>query len=158
METLVVYDSQFGNTRKLAESMARAAQTHGRARLLGLDMVVPSDLGAVDLLLIGGPTQRHGLSARMRQFTDGLNASARSGMVAASFDTRYRMSTAISGSAARAIAKRLKRSGIHVFADPESFFVTREKPPTLEAGEIERAATWASRLANSCSLSHWCAA
>jgi hypothetical protein len=36
----------------------------------------------------------------------------------------------------------LKRTGAHIVAPPESFFVTREDPPTLIPGEIDRAKTW----------------
>jgi flavodoxin len=158
METLVVYDSKYGNTRTLAEAMAAAAGTNGRARLISLEEDIPDQLGSVDLLIVGGPTQQHGLSARMRQFADGIETRTTTATLAATFDTRYRMSPLIAGSAARGIAKRLKRSGIDVFVEPESFFVTRGGTPQLESGEIERAATWAAQLVNRTTLSKWCAA
>lgn len=157
METLVVYDSNYGNTRRLAETMAEAITAHGTVRILGLQSVVPTDLGVVDLLIVGGPTQEHGLSPRMRQFTDALSASPDTRLIAATFDTRYRMPIAMSGSAARRIARRLKQRGIHVFVEPESFFVSRTGHD-LESGEIERATAWAGRVSNSCALSRWCAA
>lgn len=158
METLVVYDSKFGNTRQLAEIIAEAAKAHGCVRLLGLDKVLPQSLGAPDVLIIGGPTQAHGISARMRQFVDGLETGPANGTVAATFDTRYRMPRAISGSAAKSIARRLKRRGLHMFVPPESFFVTKDSAPQLESGETERAAAWAKRLVIRCALSRWCAA
>jgi hypothetical protein len=57
------------------------------------------------------------------------------------------MATWLSGSAARSIAGRLRRAGVKVVTQPESFFVTRGAEPQLEVGEDVRAAAWASDLA-----------
>ena len=157
METLVVYDSKFGNTRKIAEAVADGLSTHGPVRLLGLDKLPPKALGTVDLLVVGGPTQAHGISARMRQFVDSLETRSTTSMAAATFDTRFRMPAAISGSAAKTIARKLRRAGVRMFASPESFFVTRGVP-ALEPGETDRAAAWAKSVADRLALSQWCAA
>jgi flavodoxin len=157
MESLVVYDSKFGNTKKLAEAIADGLRCVGSVRLLGLDKLPPKDVGTVDLLVIGGPTQVYGMTARIRQFVDLLETRSATGMVAATFDTRFRMPAALSGSAARLIARKLRQAGIRVFTRPQSFFVSRGVPE-LEQGEAERAAEWAKDLAVSLALSHWCAA
>jgi flavodoxin len=157
MESLVVYDSKFGNTKKVAEAVADGLHTYGPVRLLGLDKLPPQDLGKVDLLFVGGPTQAHGLSARMRQFLDALETRSATGMVAATFDTRFRIPATISGSAARKIAGKLRRAGVLMLTRPESFFVSRGVP-ALESGETERAAAWAKRIAHQLALSRWCAA
>lgn len=158
METLIVYDSKFGNTKKVAETIAEALKPYGAVQVCSLDTLLPEKLGTVDLLIVGGPTQAHSISARMRQFTDGLEAGSGVGMVAATFDTRYRMPAAISGSAAKTIAKRLQRAGVHVWVAPESFFVTRGGSPQLEAGEAERAAAWGKSLGTHLAVASWCAA
>src|SRR5207245_11562262 len=106
MECLVCYDSQFGNTKKLAEAIADGLCGLGSVRLLGLDRPPPKDLGTVDLLIVGGPTQLRRMSARMREFLDLLETKTASGMVAVTFDTRYRVPAAFSGSAARLIARK----------------------------------------------------
>jgi flavodoxin len=157
MESLVVYDSKFGNTKKVAEAIADGLAGHGPVRLLGLDKLPPQNLGPVDLLFIGGPTQAHAMTARMRQFVDTLSAGPANGMAVASFDTRLRMPAVISGSAAKTIARKLRRGGVRIFAAPESFFV-RGSPPQLEEGETERAANWAKSVVDRLALSHWCAA
>lgn len=157
MANLVVYDSKFGNTKKVAEAIADGLGGHGPVRLLGLDELPPQNLGTVDLLFIGGPTQAHAMTARMRQFVDALEAKPGSSMAAATFDTRLRMPAVISGSAAKTIARKLRRGGVRIFAGPESFFV-RGSPPQLEEGETERAAKWAKGVADRLQLSHWCAA
>jgi flavorubredoxin len=157
MQSLVVYDSKFGNTKRVAEAVADGLRTHGPVRLLGLDTILPQDLGQPDLLFIGGPTQAHGISARMRQFLDALEARSGTGMVATTFDTRFRMPPIISGSAAHTIARKLQHKHVRLFAPPESFFVSRGVPE-LEEGEAERAAAWANSVARNLALSHWCAA
>lgn len=144
METIVMYDSKFGNTRHLAEAIGQELQAHGRIRVLGVDRS-NGELGTFDLLVVGGPTHAHGLSAPMRQFLDALTPEAH-GAVAAAFDTRYRMSPILSGSAAKMIAKRLGRIKFKLVAPPESFFVTRGEAH-LEEGELARARAWAGALA-----------
>jgi flavodoxin len=157
MESLVVYDSRFGNTQKVAEAVADGLRARGAVRLLGLSTVLPQKLGRVDLLFVGGPTQAHGMSARMRQFLDALETRSAPGMLAATFDTRFRLPALISGSAAKTIARKLRRAGVRMFAPPESFFVS-PGVPELEEGETERAAAWAKDIADRLALSHWCAA
>lgn len=158
MESLVVYDSKFGNTKKLAEIIAEALKPHGAVQLYGLDQMPSESLGRADLLVVGGPTEAHGMSARMRQFLDALDTGRASGTRAAAFDTRYRMPVFLSGSAARTIRKILSHRGLRFLAPAESFFVTRATPTELEEGEAERAASWAKRLATSLQLSQICAA
>jgi flavorubredoxin len=157
MESLVVYDSKFGNTKKVAEAIAAGLAGHGPVRILGLDRLPPQNLGPVDLLFIGGPTQAHAMTARMRQFVDALRARPANGMAVATFDTRLRMPAVISGSAAKTIARKLQSVGLRTFTAPESFFV-QGTPPQLEEGETERAANWAKGVADRLALSHWCAA
>jgi flavodoxin len=157
MESLVVYDSKFGNTKRVAEAIAAGLAGHGPVRLLGLDKIPPQNLGPADLLFIGGPTQAHTMTARMRQFVDALRAKPAKGMAIATFDTRLRMPAVFSGSAAKAIARKLMSAGVRIFAAPESFFV-RGSLPQLEDGETERAANWAKGVADRLALSHWCAA
>ena len=157
MESLVVYDSTFGNTRKVAEAIAHGLGAHGPVRVLGLNKLIPQNLGTVNLLVVGGPTHAHGITARMRQFLDELETRPGTGMVAATFDTRYRMPKVISGSAARTIARKLRHAGLRQFAPPASFFVSRQGRQ-LEPGETERAQTWAKNVVERLALSHWCAA
>lgn len=158
MEALVIYDSKFGNTKKIAETIGEALRRYGTAQVYSLEKPLPEQVGTIDLLVIGGPTQAHGISPRIRQFTDGIAVGVGGGVMAATFDTRLRWPTVLSGSAAKTIAKRLKRAGVNVCVEPESFFVTRDAHPQLEPGELERAAHWAKRLASHWALDKWCAA
>ena len=147
MHTLVIYDSKFGNTEKIAQAIARGVGTLGSVRVM--DTVEAADFARSrderpDLLLLGGPTQRRGPSPALRAFVDALPASL-VGVPVASFDTRYRGATLIMGSSAAQVAKILRKANGELVASPESFFIVRGGPlelQTLEASEIERAEAW----------------
>lgn len=145
MNTLMIYDSTFGNTEHLARVMADRLAECGTVRLFRVPEDGEFGVQDVDVLVVGGPTQRHGTSQAMRAFLDSLPRHQMNGLRAAAFDTRYRMSAWKSGSAARSIASRLKRAGASLVVPPESFFVAEREGP-LEKGERERAEQWAEQV------------
>jgi flavodoxin len=152
MLTVVVYDSSFGNTAKVARAIASGAGTPGSVRVMSAAEATAPFSERPDLLLVGGPTQRHRLSPMLRNFLDALPRGSLKGVQAASFDTRYRMTALLSGSAAGEAAGRLRKAGCRLIAPPEGFFMERDLPPKgekrrhelegLEAGELERAQEW----------------
>ena len=145
MFTLVVYDSKFGNTERIAQAIARGAATLGSVRVANIADAAPSLAAGPDLVLVGGPTQRRSMSPGLRGFLEALPAGSLAGAATASFDTRYRGSTWLMGSAAAEAAKGLQRAGSRLAAPPESFFMNRGGPverQSLEAGELERAEAW----------------
>ena len=152
MQTFVVYDSKFGNTERIADAIARGLGTLGSVLVMDTaEAVGQQRADRPDLLLIGGPTQRRSSSPALRAFVDALPASLR-GVPVATFDTRYRGSTWLMGSAAADVAKVLRKAGGELVAPPESFFMGRGGPlerQTLEAGEIERAEAWGRTVAAS---------
>jgi hypothetical protein len=75
-----------------------------------------------------------------------LASRAGDGKRAAAFDTRIEKSALVTGAASREIAKRLRRRGFDVFADPESFFVEDSEGPLAE-GELDRTKAWGASLA-----------
>lgn len=145
MNTLIIYDSTFGNTAQLARAMADTLGKHGTARVVQADRASLLEMKEVDLLLVGGPTQRHGMSPAMRAVLESLPRRSLHGVNAVAFDTRYHMSAWKSGSAASRIDSKLKRAGASLIMAPESFFVAEREGP-LEEGELERAAHWAEEI------------
>jgi hypothetical protein len=163
MRSLVVYESSFGNTQRIAEKIAAALAPEGEVHLVSVDEPLPS-LDEVDLLVVGGPTHVHGLSSpRSRQgaldqgaegdvgigargWIDTLPNGARGPRVAA-FDTRAHKPALLVGSAAAGISRRLRQHGYALAAEPESFFVEGTSGP-LEEGELERAWEWGRTLAS----------
>ena len=144
MLTVVIYDSKFGNTERIAQAIARGAASHGQVRLLRADEMVALPAERPDLLLVGGPTQRRGMSPGLRAAIGVVAASVQE-IPFATFDTRYRGAKLLMGSAAIEAAKGLARTGGRSAALPESFFVARSgklETQLLESGEIERAEAW----------------
>ena len=58
MKAIVIYDSQFGNTEKIAQTIRDALSDTAETRLMRASSVAPRDLMAADLLVVGSPTQR----------------------------------------------------------------------------------------------------
>lgn len=114
--------------------------------------LVGAALDGYDLVVIGAPTQAHGVSPGMKPFLDSLEAPVWRGKAVAIFDTRLRGPVILWGSAAKTIAQRVRRAGATLVAAPESFFVSMGKQPQLETGETERARSWAAKLANHVAL------
>jgi flavodoxin len=145
MNTLIMYDSTFGNTEHLARAMADELAYYGTVRLLRVLEGGAFERGETDVLIVGGPTQRHGTSLALRAFLESIPRRTLRGLAAAAFDTRYHMAAWKSGSAAHRIASRLKRAGALLVVPPESFFVAEREGP-LEQGELERAVQWAEQI------------
>lgn len=145
MNTLVLYESQYGNTQKVAELVGKALEAHGPVRVTSIVNYQPALLIDVDLLVIGAPTQAHGMTVPMKEFVDRLEART-DGLPVAIFDTRVKGPMLLWGSAARAIASRLAEKGFREIGGPENFIVSFTRPPQLASGEEEHASAWATKL------------
>ena len=147
MKVLIVYDSVYGNTEKIAKAIGGAIT--GDVKVLRLSEVNPAELAAVDLLVVGSPTQGGRTTPAIKEFLSKIPANALKNISVASFDTR--LSTrlvGIFGYAAGKIAESLKTKGGTLILPPEPFFVKGREGP-LKEGELERAASWAKRLLES---------
>lgn len=163
MNALVVYESMYGNTRRIAEAVARGLG--GAAVRVGA--ADPAAVAVADLLVVGGPTHIMGMSrpksreaARqaasqdpaLRLEPDAAGPGLRewlasldgAGRAAAAFDTRLRMPGWI-GHAAPRIARQLRRTGHRLVRPPASFFVSKQT--VLLDGELRRAEAWGAHLA-----------
>ena len=145
MQTVVLYDSRFGNTEAVARAIAKGAAGSSSVTLLDTEAATREQFAArPDLVIVGGPTHNHGPSAGLKALA-GLVASRLPGVAAACFDTRYRGPVLLMGSGAAATAKSLAKAGSILSAPPESFFIVRKgsvATQVLEPGEIERAEAW----------------
>lgn len=163
MRALVVYESMFGNTAKIAREVAEGLAAHGQVELRSIREAPIAPDEALDLVVVGGPTHAFSMSrpatredARrqgagpaadgpgLREWLDGLHAGAHHPMVVA-FDTRVTKVRRIPGSAARKASKVAGSLGYSVAERPESFFVEDVDGP-LAAGELGRARAWGDRI------------
>jgi flavodoxin len=144
MKVLVVYDSVYGNTQKIAEAIGSAAGS--AAEVVRASQVDPERLAAVDLLVVGAPTQGGRPTKPVQDLIAGLPEAAVKGKKFASFDTRYSgRFVKVFGFAADRIAEVLSTKGGQIVSTPQAFFVSGKKGP-LKEGELERAANWAKDL------------
>jgi flavodoxin len=153
MKTIVIYASRYGNTHRVAEAIVSALRNRGSALLLAADDTPDHLPEGTDLLIVGGPTEQHGMTEAITGLFARLGPDALSGIPAAAFDTRLRWPHWLSGSAAAGIAHRLRAAEANVIAPEESFFIKGvmgtggRNTAELDAGELERAAAWAVSLA-----------
>jgi hypothetical protein len=165
MKTVIIYESLYGNTRRVAEELARVARGQGDVDMVGVDEATPDVTEGADLVLIGGPTHIHGLSwkaTREGGAADAVGDADRApgidaagpglrdwfhrvgrvdGTPAAAFDTRFDGPEVLTGRASLGISRRLRHHGFAEVAAPKSFVVDKEN--TLLDGEIARARQWA---------------
>jgi flavodoxin len=145
MNTLIIYDSQYGNTQKIADRIAETLQEFGNVRTVQAGEFQPEELEKVDLLVIGSPTQAWRATPPIRDFILHLDERALNHLSIAEFDTVLDMPRLIAGSAAETMAKMLRRMGAFQIVPAENFIVAGREGP-LAAGELEHAARWALTL------------
>ena len=154
MNTLVFYDSQFGNTERIAQVIADTLRAFGQAQAIRVDPARPVEFQGVDLLILGCPTQGMRPTPAMQSFLGKVSYQSLSGLAVACFDTRFR-GFLWKSSAAPRMARQLRMMGVEPLVQPESYFVkAMKKEGPLLAGEVERAATWARMLFNKVEASH----
>jgi flavodoxin len=145
MKTMVVFESAYGNTEKIARAIANSLGKYGAVTLVHAAEARAVNLFDFELLVVGSPTQLKKASPTVGSWLDGISFDGLKDYPVAVFDTRYQLPSWRSGSAAQILAKRLQRLGAILIVDPESFFVTRTEG-NLISGELERAPTWAESL------------
>ena len=157
MKALVVYDSFFGNTERIAQSIGKAL---GRPEDVGIIRAVnvrPEQLTGLKLLIVGSPTRAFRPTPAINKFMKSIPKNGLKGVKVAAFDTRMtqdqiessvfilRILVNIFGYAARPISDGLVKKGGQLIAPPEGFFVHGTEGP-LKEGELERAADWARQI------------
>lgn len=147
MNALVVYDSQYGNTERIAQAIVEALLGVGEARAIRVGAMLSDNLQGVDMLILGSPTQGWRPTKPMQALLQGFTAERLRNIDVACFDTRFLKPRWLTGSAANVMGKRLHSLGVPLLAPPESFFVQDTEGPLVK-GEVERAAEWAKALAN----------
>jgi flavodoxin len=155
MRILVVYDSVFGNTEKVARAIAEALGAKEPADLLHVSKATPDRLAQTDLLVVGSPTRGFRPTEGMQALLKAVPSQALRGIRVAAFDTRLkadeldsaglRFLVKTGGYAAKRIASRLEKAGGTLTAKPEGFYVEDTEGP-MKAGELDRARTWAAGL------------
>jgi flavodoxin len=144
MKTMIVFDTMFGNTEKIARAIGAALS--GEVVIKKADETSSADLQKIDLLLIGSPVQGGRPLKATQKFIDSLTESQVKGLKTAAFDTRMTGNfPKLFGWAAKRISDALKKKGVEMVVEPEGFFVKGKEGPLLE-GELEKAGLWAKKV------------
>ena len=88
MKTLVIYDSQFGNTAKIAHAIGEALRAYGDVAVLRVSEVRPEHWAGAGLVVVGSPTQRFRPLPSITQLLAGIPPRGLAGVKVAAFDTR----------------------------------------------------------------------
>lgn len=170
MSAVVLFESEFGATRIVADAIAVGFRQVSSAALENVREVSHPLDTSVDLLIVGAPTHARSLpSATSRAAAqtwpakpgsvltleprsaepgvrEWLVAQDLRGVSAVAFATRMDVARAFSGSSVRAIERGLRSAGATIGAPSQTFVVDRSG--LLLPGEIERAVAWGRSLAS----------
>ncbi|MBV1778987.1 hypothetical protein KRR55_07670 [Paeniglutamicibacter sp. ABSL32-1] len=168
MRAIVVNESMYGNTRQVAETIARGIDPAGNVPSLPVSKTNGINPAELDLLIVGGPTHAHGLSRESTRNAARTTVTRSAGDLslepdsagmgihdwltsfsgvegrAAAFGTRFDAAALLTGRASRGISRLLRASGFELAVESESFLV--DKATHLLAGEEHRAREWGARL------------
>jgi hypothetical protein len=165
LKIMIIYESMFGETRRIAEAVERGARSVAgpgvAVTLRRVSDAQPEEVWDLDVLVVGAPTHAQALSRpetraeaakwasdHSRHLTlepDALEDGVREFLPTlhptdadfVAFDTRVDAPELFTGSAARGIRRRLIGKGLEALLPAESFLVT--KKGHLLDGEEERA-------------------
>lgn len=147
MKALVIYDSMYGNTEKVAKAICDVIGSDAKA--IKVSEFGPVKLEKLDLLIVGSPTQGGRPTRAIQDFIKQVSKPNVEGVSVAAFDTRFSSRWVnIFGYAAGRITRGLEKLGGITVAPSIGFIVEGTKGP-LKDGELERAAGWAKEIVDS---------
>ena len=156
MKALVVYDSEFGNTKQIAMAIGGIFESLDEVEVLRVGEVLVEQFKGLDFLIVGSPTQRFRPTKPTSDFLKRIPKDGLKSISAAAFDTRLTIEeieetgvlaffVRIFGYAAQPIGNGLKKKGAELVTSPEGFYVEGVKGPLVE-GDLERAEAWGRQM------------
>jgi flavorubredoxin len=132
---LVVFDSVYGNTERVARALAKGMEDGGvEVECVRINALEFGRVGKFDLLCVGAPTQAFGVYRPVKEFLERLkNAEGLAGKKGFAFDTKIKGWW--TGSAAKGIEKRLRGLGLTIVKPYVSAIVKGKEGPLEEGAE-----------------------
>jgi menaquinone-dependent protoporphyrinogen IX oxidase len=153
MKGIVVYDTSYGNTKKIAETIAETLKKSGiEADLFYVKDVKKLSAKDYDFLMLGSPTKFGTMSFAVRGFLGKVKSEEWMNKPFAAFDTENpenierAQAENKEWSAAEKIAEKLKDKKMNQLLPVLKAVVFGQKGP-LKEGEIDRAKDYARQLA-----------
>lgn len=155
MRITVVYDSQFGNTEKIARQITKTLQgMRHKVNLVHAKDATEADTLKTDMLIVGCPTQGGRPTLKMQQYLVQIPDEIMANVRVAVFDTRYmkreqsfalKLLMDVIGFAAEKMMETLIKKGARPVSEPMGFIVETKDGP-IRKGELERASRWVRSL------------
>jgi menaquinone-dependent protoporphyrinogen IX oxidase len=148
MKGIVVYDTSYGNTKKIAETITETLKEPGiEVDLFDVKNVRKLSAKDYDFLVLGSPTKFGTMSFSIRFFLGKVKSEEWMNKPFAAFDTENRENLEKKEySAAEKIAERLRDKKMNQLLPVLNAVVLGQKGP-LEEGEIERTKDYAREFA-----------
>ena len=154
MKALVIYDSVFGNTEKVAQAIGAALEAQAEVSVIKVGDVRGAFWEGQDALIVGSPTRAFSPTPATKKLLAGIPRQGLAGTQVAAFDTRMDIEQApgilkamvkLFGYAAEPLAARLRRKGGQE-ALPAAGFIVEDTEGPMREGEFERVAAWAKGI------------
>lgn len=152
---LVVYDSVFGNTERIALAIGEVL---GDVPVKRVNQVSDKDLNDLRILFVGSPTRAFQPTPAIKTFLKKLESDGLRNVSSAAFDTRIpkdktdsgflKIMINLFGYADKKIEKQLEKAGADLPLESAGFAVTGTEGPLAE-GELDRAKAWALEIMES---------
>ncbi|MFX0020801.1 MAG: flavodoxin family protein [Candidatus Hermodarchaeota archaeon] len=127
-KTLILYDSLFGNTKKVAMSLSRGLEAGGlHVDSSSIEKFDIGELNNYDIIGIGGPTHYHGASKKMKSFLKKIRNLKMEGKYGFAFETKGEFRLA--GSAAKRITRYLNKTKVEIIHSTISGIVLDQEGP-----------------------------
>ncbi len=148
MKGIVVYDTSYGNTQKIAETIAETLKESGiEVDLFDVKKVKKLSAKDYNFLVLGSPTRFGAMSFSIRSFLGKVKSEEWMNKPFAAFDTENPENVEKKqGSAGDKIAERLMEKKMNQAVPVLKALVFEMKGP-LKEGEIERTKDYAKSLA-----------
>ena len=155
MKVLILFESFFGNTEKVARAVGGVLAGAAEVTVVRVNDARLEQLKGIDFLLIASPTRGFRPGEATQAFLARLPAGSLKGVKAAALDTRIdpngltskllKLMVKSFGYADKALVSGLEKAGAEMAAAPQGFIVNGREGP-LKKGELERAQVWAQTL------------
>ena len=89
MKALIIYDSFFGNTEKIAKAVAEGLAQSAEVSAVRVGELPGDHLAGVELLVVGSPTRGFNASPLIKEYLKKLPAGSLKGVRVAAFDTGF---------------------------------------------------------------------
>ena len=152
MRTLIIYDSIYGNTERIAKTIGENIPDGVKVQSIISENMI--ELDNYELIIIGSPTHGGRPTKAIQAFLDRFKEHSFKGIRFAVFDTRHSSGwTKIFGFASDKIVKDLTGKG-GILVTPPKGFIVEGTMGHLREGEVEGARQWAGDIVDSVNKSN----